>query len=225
MPPAPIPPGHAPPALELKPLFAVPFAETRMPDCERLNRELEALFLARESDEYRNPTPSHVPQAETFESRFNLFRWPEACVQELRRFVLDAVAQMVTLTTPLRLEDLARLKFHNHTWFHISRYTGSFIAHNHPLASWSAVYCVRAGESVAEHPDSGVLRLLDTRQGAGAYIDPAIAPLHRPFALRPLEMKLAAGQLVLFPSYVFHEVSPFYGRDTRITVATNCWFA
>jgi hypothetical protein len=24
---------------------------------------------------------------------------------------------------------------------------------------------------------------------------------------------------------VFHEVAPFYGRDTRITVATNCWFA
>jgi len=23
---------------------------------------------------------------------------------------------------------------------------------------------------------------------------------------------------------VFHEVAPFYGSDTRITVATNCWF-
>jgi hypothetical protein len=87
------------------------------------------------------------------------------------------------------------------------------------------VYCVRAGESVAGHPDSGVLKFLDTRQGAGAYIDPAIASLHRAYALRPLEIRLTAGQLVLFPSYVFHEVAPFYGRDTRITVATNCWFA
>jgi hypothetical protein len=31
--------------------------------------------------------------------------------------------------------------------------------------------------------------------------------------------------MVMFPSYVFHEVTPFYGSDTRITVATNCWFA
>jgi hypothetical protein len=31
--------------------------------------------------------------------------------------------------------------------------------------------------------------------------------------------------MIVFPSYVFHEVAPFYGRDTRITVATNCWFA
>jgi uncharacterized protein (TIGR02466 family) len=213
------------PPLKVHPLFAVPFGEVRLEHSERLNGELEALFLQRENDEHRNPTPSHVPQAETFESRFNLFRWPETCVQELRQFMLDAVARMVIETTTLRAEDVARLKFQNHTWFHISRYAGSFIAHNHPLASWSAVYCVRAGETVPDQPDSGVLRFLDTRQGAEAYTDPANTPLHRAFALRPLEIRLEAGQMVVFPSYVFHEVAPFYGRDTRITVATNCWFA
>jgi len=212
------------PSLQLHPLFAVPFGELYLSPCERLNAELEALFLRRETDEHKNPTPSHVPQAETFESRFNLFRWPEACVQELRRFMLDAVARMVIETTTLRPEDVARLKFHNHTWFHISRYAGSFVAHNHPLASWSAVYCVRAGETAPDHPDSGVLRFLDTRQGANAYTDPANTPLHREYALRPLEIRLAEGQMVVFPSYVFHEVAPFYGRDRRITVATNCWF-
>jgi hypothetical protein len=212
-------------SITLNPMFAVPFGETTLARCERLNRELETLFLQRENDEHRNPIPSHIPQQETFESRFNLFLWPEACVQELRKFMLDAIVQMVLETTTLRPEDVARLKFHNHTWFHVSRYAGSFIAHNHPLASWSAVYCVRAGEAVPDQPESGVLRFLDTRQAAGAYIDPANAPLHRAFALRPLEFHLSAGQLVMFPSYVFHEVAPFYGRDTRITVATNCWFA
>jgi len=212
-------------AITLNPMFAVPFGEARMASCERLNRELETLFLQRENDEHRNPTPSHIPQQETFESRFNLFLWPEACVQDLRRFMLDAVVHMVLQTTSLHPDDFARLKFHNHTWFHVSRYAGSFIAHNHPLASWSAVYCVRAGEAAPDQPDSGVLRFLDTRQGANAYIDPANAQMHRAYALRPLEVRLTAGQLVMFPSYVFHEVAPFYGRDTRITVATNCWFA
>lgn len=213
------------PALKLNPLFAVPFGEATLAPCERLNRELEALFLERETDEFKNPTPSHIPQSETFESRFNLFRWPEACVQELRAFVLNAVGQMVIETTTLRADDVARLQFHNHTWFHVSRYAGSFISHNHPLASWSAVYCVRAGESVPGRKDSGVLRFLDTRQGANSYTDPANASLVRAYALRPLEMRLVEGQLVIFPSYVFHEVAPFFGRDTRITVATNCWFA
>jgi len=212
-------------AITVRPLFATPFGEARLANCERLNRELEALFLGRETEEHRNPTPSHVPQAETFESRFNLFRWPENCVQELRNFMLNAVAQMVIETTSLKAQDIARLNFQNHTWFHISRYAGSFVAHNHPLASWSAVYCVRTGEAVAQHPDSGVLRFLDVRQGANAYLDPANATLQRAYALAPVELKLEAGQLVIFPSYVFHEVTPFYGSDIRITVATNCWFA
>ncbi|MDP9091057.1 MAG: 2OG-Fe(II) oxygenase family protein [Pseudomonadota bacterium] len=211
--------------IKVRPLFATPFGEVRLPGCERLNRELEALFLQCETEEHRNPTPSHVPQQETFESRFNLFRWTDACVQELRAFVLNAVGQMVLETTSLKPQDLARLSCQNHTWFHITRYAGSFVAHNHPLASWSAVYCVRAGESVPQHPDSGVLRFLDVRQGANAYLDPANDSLHPAFALAPVEIKLDAGQLVIFPSYVFHEVAPFYGSDTRITVASNCWFA
>jgi uncharacterized protein (TIGR02466 family) len=213
------------PEVKVAPLFAVPFGEARLVPCEALNRDLEALFIARENDEHRNPTPSHVAQQETFESRFNLFRWPEACVQELRRFMLDAIGRMVLQTTTLRPEDLARLTLHNHTWFHVSRYAGSFVAHNHPMACWSAVYCVRAGEVVAAQPQSGLLRFLDPRQGAGAYQDPAVATMHRAFVARPLEIRLVAGQLLVFPSYVFHEVAPFYGQDTRITVATNCWLA
>ena len=208
----------------LSPMFAVPFAETWLEPCERLNRELEALFLAREDDEHRNPTPSHIAQHELYESRFNLFRWPDSCVQELRKFMLDAVAKTVLEATTLRPDELARLTFHNHTWYHLTRYAGSFIAHNHPMASWSAVYCVRAGEVAADQPGSGLLRFFDPRQGASAYADPANVRLQAPFALRTLEIGLREGQLVVFPSYLFHEVTPFYGKDLRITVATNCWF-
>jgi len=206
-------------------MFAVPFGEFSHPDPARLNAELEALFLARETPEYRNPTPSHTAQAETFESRFNLFRWEERCVQELRRFMLDAVARVAMEASSLTAVQLAQFKFQNHTWFHVSRYAGGFIAHNHPLASWSAVYCVRAGEPVAAHPDSGLLRFFDPRHGANSYTDPAIAALNRPYALKNVEFRLAEGQLVVFPSYLFHEVTPYYGRGTRITVATNCWFS
>ena len=206
------------------PMFAVPFGEAQLNACERLNRELEALFLAREGDEHRNPTPSHIPQAEMFESRFNLFRWTEPCVLELRKFMLDAVAHTVLAATTLKPADLARLTFHNHTWYHLTRYAGSFVAHNHPLASWSAVYCVRAGEPVPEHPESGRLRFFDPRQGANSFIDLGNAGLKPTFAARTIEVSMVEGQVVIFPSYLFHEVLPFYGKDLRITVATNCWF-
>jgi hypothetical protein len=212
------------PALTVSSAFAVPFAEARLTPCARLNDDLEALFLARETDEYRNPTPSHVPQAEMFESRFNLFLWPEGCVQELRTFVLDAVFRTVLETSSLSAAALGRLKMHNHTWFHLTRHAGPFVAHNHPLASWSAVYCVRAGQRLPDQPGNGVLRFLDPRAGADGYVDAGNRALRPAFALAPREVRLEEGQLIVFPSFVFHEVTPFYGRDTRITVASNCWF-
>jgi uncharacterized protein (TIGR02466 family) len=212
------------PSVRLGSLFAVPFGEARLAPCEELNRQLEALFTQRATEEYRNPTPTHSVQQEMFESRFNLFLWPERCVQELRGFMLNCVAQTVREASTLTASDLGRLQIHNHTWFHVTRYCGSFVAHTHPLASWSAVYCVRAGERVAGRPGSGVLRFMDTRGGADGYQDIANRHLKPQFALGCREVRLEEGQVVVFPSFLFHEVAPFYGRDTRITVATNCWF-
>ena len=208
--------------MELTAAFAVPICQARLEPCETLNRELEQLFLARETQEYRNPTPSHNPQAEMFESRVDLFTWPEACVRELRAFMLDAVFRTAMAASQTAPEQFARLRLNNHTWFHITRHTGYFVAHNHALASWSAVYCVKDGDGA--QPRGGLLRLFDTRTGADSYLDPANQRLRPPFIVGDLDLQLRPGQLIVFPSYLFHEVTPYYGSEPRITVATNCWF-
>jgi len=212
--------------VEITPAFAVPLGRARLEPHERLNRELERLFLERETHEYRNTAPSHTPQPEMFESRVDLFTWPEACVQELRAFMLDAVFRFAMAASRMPREEFARLRLDNHTWFHITRHTGFFVSHNHALASWSAVYCVNGGSDLAGAGASrgGLLRLFDPRTGADAFLDPANQQLARPFAVGDLELQLQPGELVVFPSWLFHEVTPYYGPDTRITVASNCWF-
>ena len=210
--------------MEVIPAFAVPVCHTRLDDCERLNQELERLFLSRETPEYRNATPSHNPQAEMFESRFDLFTWPEPCIQELRKFMLEAVFRVAMAASETPREEFATLRLNNHTWFHVTRHTGFFVSHNHALASWSAVYCVKDGTDPAGTTRGGSLRLFDTRTGADAFLDPANQRLRQPFVVGDLDLQLQAGQLVVFPSYLFHEVTPYYGHDTRITVASNCWF-
>jgi hypothetical protein len=214
----------APSGPSIAPLFAVPIATAMLQDCASLNAELESLLLARENDTYRNPLPTHLPQRETFESDFDLFRWPEPCIARLRTFVLDNVASVAATLGGLTRERLAGLRIRNHAWFHVTRRGGSFVAHNHPMASWSAVYCVRAGEEPPGRPDSGVLRFIDVRGGADGFRDSANASLGLPWQIGPRSFRLAAGVLVIFPSYVVHEVTPFHGSDTRITVAANCWF-
>src|SRR5262245_20811612 len=103
--------------MELTPAFAVPVFNARLQPCDRLNRELEQLFLARETPEYRNPAPSHNPQAEMFESRVDLFTWPEPCIQELRKFMLEAVFRAAMTASEMPANEFGRLRLNNHTWF------------------------------------------------------------------------------------------------------------
>ena len=78
--------------MEITAAFAVPICHATLAACDRLNRELAQLFLARETKEYQNPAPSHNPQPEMFESRVDLFTWPEPCIQELRKFMNTAMS-------------------------------------------------------------------------------------------------------------------------------------
>jgi hypothetical protein len=99
-------------------------------------------------------------------------------------------------------EEFARLRLNNHTWFHITRHTGYFVAHNHALASWSAVYCVKDGADPAGAPCGGLLRLFDTRAGADAFLDPANQRLRQPFIVGDLDLQLqawAAGRVPVLP--------------------------
>jgi uncharacterized protein (TIGR02466 family) len=213
------------PQVNITPAFASPIAYAELANSAALNAELEALILSRETELYRNPHPTHIPQREMFESDFDFFRWKEPCVQALRSFVMESIGEVVMQLSGYSPEDLAGMRAQNHAWFHVTRHGGSFVAHNHPMASWSAVYCVRGGEDVPERVDSGALRFLDHRPGSNMYLDPANVKLKRPFNFGHIAVKLSPGQMVVFPSYLVHEVATFLGRDTRITVAVNCWFA
>src|SRR5262245_51787562 len=134
---------------EINPIFAVPFAHDTLPDAEPINAQLKALFLARESQgqRYANPNPSLKQQAGVFESDFNLFAWPEACVQQLRHFCWSALGRVIQESNGYSAEEIQRLQIYSHTWFHVTRHGGFTILHTHPMASWSGVYCVAPGRT------------------------------------------------------------------------------
>jgi uncharacterized protein (TIGR02466 family) len=210
--------------LQLQSWFASPVVLAQHPNPARMNGELETLFLARETDEFRNKLASHIPQPELFESAFSVFKWTEHCVVELRAFMLDNVGAAVAHLNGYKPEEMRKLKLQNHTWFHVMRHGASFVAHNHPNASWSAVYCVRAGEPAPGRPDSGALRFLDHRPGSNAFLDAGNANMRPEYCFAHQTLVLVPGQLIIFPAYLVHEVATFLGRDHRITVAANCWF-
>lgn len=211
---------------EINPVFAVPFAQDFHPEAETLNAEIRALLLQRESEgaRYANPNPSLKQQAGVFESDFNLFSWRDDCIQRLRQFCWATLGRTIQELNGYSSVEAQRLQIFSHTWFHVTRHGGFAILHTHPMASWSGVYCVDPGETPDDRPESGVLRFHNPHHYSNYFLDAGNLRLRAPYHHGTWSVRFRAGQLVLFPSWLQHEVLPFYGRDERITIAFNCWF-
>jgi hypothetical protein len=206
--------------------FAIPFAEAFHPEPGPLNAQLKSLILAREAegDRYLNKNPSLKQQPGVFESEFNLFSWPEPCIKALQTFCWGQLGLTVQELNRYSAEQLQRIQIFSHTWFHVTRKPGATITHNHPMASWSGVYCVAAGSPAPEHPESGVLRFHNPHYWSSTFLDAGNMRLAAPYHHGFWNLQLKAGQLVLFPSWIPHEVMPYHGDEERITIAFNCWF-
>lgn len=196
-----------------------------MPDCAAMNVRLRDLFLRWERDftRKRSSAPTGVPKVAVYESGFDLFSDPAPDIQVLRQFCLNTLGYVIARLNHYSDGQMKELRIHEHSWYHLTRHAGYTAQHNHPMASWSGVYCVDPGDSGPKDIHSGMLRFMDCRGAAGMYTDAGNAQLERPFGFGTLAYALAPGQLLLFPSYVTHEVAPYSGQRERITVAFNAW--
>jgi len=209
---------------EVVPMFAVPFGFGQYEKPATLNSALRRFALEQEAAGARNPRPLTQRNAALFESHFDLFRQSDPAIQELKRFCWDQLLAVIGQLNGYTLDTLERLEIYNDAWVHVTRRGGYFSLHNHPNASWSGVYCVDAGSSDADRPDSGLLSFLSPSTASAMHMDAGNARIPPPYGSHMRNLKLEAGRLVLFPSWVLHEVKPFEGSGERITIAFNCWF-
>lgn len=212
--------------IQVQPFFAVPFGFAQLENCASLNDELRALFLRRESEgaRYANPRPLTQRNGQVFESEFQLFRANEPAVQQLKQFCWSSLLALVAELNKYDAATMRRLLIYSDSWFHVTRRGGFFGLHNHPNASWSGVYCVSPGRHDAGQSDSGLLSFVNPATMGAMHTDAANAGIRGAFGSGLRHVNFEAGQLVLFPSWVLHDVKPFAGEGERITVAFNCWF-
>lgn len=213
--------------INLHPVFAIPFCEIQHPDQHSLNAQLKALILRLEGegDAYRNVDAVVHQPAGLFESRFEFFTRREPQVQALRTFCWSALGDFIRELNTALHEGGPALSISSQTWFHVTRNGGHFGFHNHPMASWSGVYCVSDGAPDPKIPNNGSLVFPHPNPAANSFLDIANATMKWPYSQGNLVLNLTPGQLVLFPSWLGHYVSPFAGAEPRITVAFNVWFA
>jgi len=212
---------------EVVPYFAVPFGFAKLENCDALNGQLHELFLRRaaEGSAYANPNPLTQRNRRVFESEFQVFRWPDRCVQQLKEFCWHQMMRMIGQLNGYDTAALGHMLITSDSWFHVTRRGGFFALHNHPNASWSGVYCVDPGKHDPDKPESGLLSFVNPAVASAMFMDAANLNLRGAFAYHIRHVLLEPGQLVLFPSWILHDVKPFEGEGERITVSFNCWFA
>jgi uncharacterized protein (TIGR02466 family) len=101
-------------------------------------------------------------------------------------------------------------------WANVSR-TGAYNKrHTHPGCQVSAVYYVEAGSPPTEDaPESGTFEFIDPRPHAEMSALPGEA-IGRPMTIQPLN-----GRMILFPSWLYHQVNPYLGEAERISISFN----
>src|SRR3954451_10435261 len=198
---------------EILPFFAVPFGLAKLDDCAPLNQELRALFLARsaEGGEHANPRPLTQRNPQVFESNFGLFRSTERPIQQLKEFCWRHLIKFVCDLNGYDDAMRSRLLIYSDAWFHVTRRGGFFGLHNHPNASWSGVYCVDPGDHDPGRSDSGLLSFVNPATMSAMHADAANANMRGAFGSGIRHVKFEPGQLVLFPSWILHDVKPFEG--------------
>lgn len=189
-------------------IFPTPLAVHRWPDSEVLNRELFDLVMAAEV----NGGGTGRSNVGGWHSASDFILRREPCLERLVMRVRVMVGEMVRAMMKPRTD-----KMHIEGWANVLRHGQYNMPHVHPNATWSGVYYVTgnpAPES-GDHPHSGKIEFTDPRPGAAATYT-VENMMQQSCMLNP-----DAGTMVVFPSWLVHQVHPYFGPDARVSIAFN----
>lgn len=192
------------------PAFATPIVNQHWDDAGDLNEALSKHLLKLEAED-GGVVKSNVGG---WHSANDLLDSEEPCLQKLVERITHFNQTAIRHFT-LREHRDAPGAMQLEGWANIIRDGQYNLVHSHPNSAWSGVYYVDVGEPTADHTHNGKLELLDPRPAAGlSYTEKSNVYGRLLLSPRP-------GQLVFFPSWLQHQVHPFFGKGCRISIAYN----
>ncbi len=206
----PDPPLPAPLEGFVRPIFPTPVAIYPWPESDALNADLRAVVLAEEA---RSPGLARS-NVGGWHSEMGFLLRPEPPLEALMGRIRQVTGEMTRLVMKP-----ARHRMSVEGWANVLRRGQYNSLHLHPNSTWSGVYYVtgnpapEAGWEAA--PMSGKFEFVDPRPGAAASYTVENSMQQRTL-LNP-----EAGTMLLFPSWLQHQVHPFQGPGERISIAFN----
>lgn len=192
-------------------LFSTPLLRYSVPDHEGLNAALlEEGRRLRQSDEGVSKS-----NRGGWHSKGNLFDHSADCIVRLRALATEAAHEATRKINAKVDPETLRLKLFG--WMNANPPGGFNAPHTHPGAHWSGVYYVSQPE--IEDGTSGMIEFLDPRSDL-----PNWRILQAPAFRLKRKFRPAAGEIVMFPSYLLHWVYPNETDEERVSIAFNATF-
>lgn len=196
-------------------IFSTPLAALEVPNSASRNVRLREHILKR-----RTETPSvQASNVGGWHSDREILEWGGPDVGE----ILDMAKEMANRMTADRHGKLPRPDWAVTAWANVNGPGDGNVCHYHPGAFWSGAYYVDDGGCASDPDLGGEFEMLDPR-GAG----PGMHAPSLKFAgddgqsVGSAESVLPRpGLLLMFPSWLFHQVRPYRGTDLRISIAFN----
>ena len=192
-------------------LFSTPVMARWVPDHESLNAELGALIRG----EREREVGVAVSNAGGWHSQMTLWDWPGPSVERLRQAVHDAILRVSALSTMEERLSNVDVEYNASAWANLNTNGAYNSIHAHGRAHWSIVYYVEMGEEEPGHEPNGRLVLFDPRPISSDELRQGFG-----FGTR-LMIDPEPGKLVLFPAWMQHWVTPYFGPGERISIAVN----
>lgn len=196
-------------------LFATPVAALEVPDAAVRNAELMAAILKK-----REETPSvQASNAGGWHSDREIATWGGPQVREL----LEMAKELANRMTADRGGKPVRPAWSTMAWANVNGPGDANICHYHPGAFWSGTYYVEDGGCADDPSLGGEFEMLDPRGAGPGMYAPTLKfsgddgqSVGGAETIRP-----RPGLMLLFPSFLFHQVRPYRGKGLRISIAFN----
>jgi uncharacterized protein (TIGR02466 family) len=202
-------------AILTRQLFPTPVASVDTPDAAARNDELRAIILERR----RSRPTIQASNDGGWHSDRDLMAWGGARAAE----VLTMARAIANHLTRDRAGREVQPDWIVSAWANVNGRGAANICHYHPGSFWSGTYYVDDGGINADPSLGGDFEMLDPRGSAPAMAAPMLAYAGEGGLgagatewIRP-----RPGLLVLFPSWVHHQVRAYRGNRERISIAFN----
>ena len=206
---------------QVVPLFATPLVVLDVPDAASLNVELGRAIAERE----KSHPSAHKSNMGGWQSTGDMDRWGGAAAVKLLAFARNVANRMTTDAEGAvgkgPYPGYFAVTWIGNMWANVNRAGHGNGFHSHPGAYWSGVYYVDDGGIANDPALGGELEFLDPRGAVPLMNAPNLRMSGSPTAGATEKVTPKAGRMVIFPSWLLHQVRPYHGTATRISIAFN----